>query len=111
MWKEILLEGLFDVIDVFASSENGYRRRRRKRYRNPKMEQLREESKARESAMQAQLSGMLDDIEQRKQAEKRAEEMRKTYVYEDDDAAMDDISAVGVIEPLKDEENSEMDSI
>ncbi|MBQ9956529.1 MAG: hypothetical protein IJO99_03080 [Ruminococcus sp.] len=110
---ELLLDAVLDVIDVFASSDDRIRggRRHRRRYRNPKTELLREESKARESAMQATVSGMLDEIELRKQAEKRTEEMRETYVYEDDDASMDDISAVGTIAPCRDEENTEMDSI
>lgn len=109
---ELILDAVLDVIDVFASSDDRFRgRRRHKRYRNPKTEYLREESQARERAMQASVNGMLDDIRESKLAEERAQKARGNYVYEDDDAAMDDISAVGAIEPLKDEENTEMDSI
>ncbi len=109
---ELLVDAVLDVIDVFASSDDRIRgRRRRRRYRNPKTELLREESKARESAMQATVSGMLDDIKESKMAEARVQKLRESYVYEDDDAAMDDISAVGAIAPYKDEENTEMDSI
>lgn len=111
MWRELLVEGLLDLIDVFASSGNSCRGRRRRRYRNPKTEQLREESRARESAMSARLHGMMSEIEERKAIQARTEEMRKSYVYEDDNAEMAEISAVGAVPPAEDDDNTLMDSI
>lgn len=56
--------------------------------------------------------GLQEEFEIKKIREQEYIRMkRQSYVYDDDDAEMDSISANGVAEPYVDEEDPEMDSI
>lgn len=111
MWKRILFEVLLDIIDRAVINHDGDRGRGLGSYLSPEIQRLNEESAARESAFQAEMNVMLDEINERRQEEARILEARRSYIYEDDDAAMEDISAAGIIAPKSDEENTEMESI